>query len=77
MNANESEANQEKAVAGVECYDLAPCLKYMHLLTAPQDWTSDILRGDLKEVPYEETIRATEDQFGDELTVEYHNQLKI
>lgn len=60
----------------MDCYDLAPCLKYMHLLTAPQGWASDVLHGDPKEVPYEETIRATDDQFGDELTAEYHNQLK-
>jgi hypothetical protein len=77
MEATESEANQEKIGAGVERYDLAAHLKDMQLLTAPQGWAADVLHGDPKEATYEETIRATVDQFGDQhLAVEYRNQLK-
>jgi hypothetical protein len=39
-------------------------VKAMHVLTTLQGWASDVMYGDPKGATYEESIGATEDQFG-------------
>jgi hypothetical protein len=55
-----------------EHYEWAPRVKAIYLPTAEQDWDPDVLHGAPKGVMYEETIRALEDQFGDQhLAIQY------
>jgi hypothetical protein len=66
MKATELEVNQGKIGAGVEHCNPVPHAEATHLLTTPQDWAADVLHSALKEVMLKETIRATEDRYGDQ-----------
>jgi hypothetical protein len=53
-----------KIKAGVEEMK-TECIKATHMLITLQGWASDVLHRVPKGAMYEETVRATEDRFGD------------
>jgi hypothetical protein len=71
------EANQEKTESMTEHYERVLHAEATHVLTALQDWACDVLHADPKGVTYEEIIRETDSQFGDQnLAVESRNHMK-